>query len=165
MNTKRTEVFFLTFRLNRKLCIFLCTKCTDALDSSFLFTTLDRVYTQADLRKKKKRKNAFVFYRLCAPSNGLLYHMKMLGWEVRRIRRSRVRASLWVSGLCRECVCRLHKICATCNYFIESESKKKNKKNSTVNVSRGNRVPFKKHEWSWRVCKLYPMKCSSKIRH
>ena len=77
-NTKK--YFFLIFRLNRKLCIFLCTKCTDAMHSSFLFLqTLARVYTQT-----AEIKNAFVFYRLCAPLNGWLYHMRTLDGKCKK---------------------------------------------------------------------------------
>lgn len=60
-NTKKSSqrVFFLMFRLNRKLCIFLCTKCTDAMHSSFLHSSRSYTHKQLQLNEKKSMKECF----------------------------------------------------------------------------------------------------------
>lgn len=120
---KNSQRLLLRFRLNRKLCIFLCTKCTDAMHSSFLFAVfflasfkLTQLHTSTaeNFCTKQKKPFCFVFYRLCAPLNGLLLYHSWKCWMgskkkfwVEEIRASKELAtSVSRASLC---VCRLHK--------------------------------------------------------
>lgn len=114
MNTKRTESLLLDVSSESEIMYIFMHKmhwCTGFFFS--LHNSRSCIHTSR-FAKIKKEKNVFVFYRLCAPLNGLLYHMKMLGWEVRRIRRSQVRASL-------HCECRAYveNVCADYIKFVQ----------------------------------------------
>lgn len=135
---KNSQRLLLRFRLNRKLCIFLCTKCTDAMHSSFLFAVFFSLlsnslsHTQAQrriLHKTKKIPFCFVFYRLCAPLNGLLLYHSWKCWMgskkkfwVEEIRASKELAmSVSRASLC---VCRLHKFVQLAMQLLQRRYKK-----------------------------------------
>lgn len=91
---KNSQRLLLRFRLNRKLCIFLCTKCTDAMHSSFLFAVfflasfkLTR-YTQAQPRifaQNKKNLSASCFIVCVHHWMDCCYIThENVGWEVKR---------------------------------------------------------------------------------
>jgi hypothetical protein len=83
--------------------------------NAFFFSflqTLARVYTQTALLKWRRKKNAFVFYRLCAPLNrmdGYIIWERWMGSEKKKLKDSKSALAMSVSSLCRECVRRLHK--------------------------------------------------------
>lgn len=159
---KNSQRLLLRFRLNRKLCIFLCTKCTDAMHSSFLCAVFSSLLSNSltthkhsrEFCTKQKKPFCFVFYRLCAPLNGLLlYHSwkcwmgsKKKFWVEEIQAKSWLRVSLERAYVCADYInlCNLQ-----CNYC--SEDKKM--------FSRGNQYRLKKaffkHDWSSSaVCSL-----------
>lgn len=138
---KLSEVFFLTFRLNRKLCIFLCTKCTDAMHSSFC--QLSAAIHPKQLGKKKRQRTLSCF--IVCVHHSMFASLENVGdreWEVWRSGNAS-KELLRVSGLCRECVCRLHK-------FVQLAITAKIKRVKTVHKRKS--VPFKKGIlWTWTI--------------
>lgn len=133
---KLSKVFFLMVRLNRKLCIFLCTKCTDAFFfSAFLFfSSKSRSYTHQQLFAKKCfRVLSFV---CCAPLNADCCCIIWKCWIGSKKKTKKVALSV-------EPMSRILKVCADYIKFVQLAAQLLHQKKIKKNALGGNRVPFK----------------------
>lgn len=132
--TKNSQrVFFLVFRLNRKLCIFLCTECTDAiLLSLFAFFLL---FKKEKTSTAHKQNSVFLQKRTLSCFIVCVHHWMgdcYIIWKCwMGSRKKSSKKSFWGEKSCayewrahvgraeRKYVCRLHEIYATCNLHVE----------------------------------------------